>query len=475
MSSQSQSNSHPTSSSHNMDATSSNSPLLTLDGILAGIIATPAPQPAVLAHLLRTCAPRDVRDNILCGTTSTGADPLLILDVGNPGHTVGVLYILAARLASTTIAPPAISYIESFCRSFDPAAARCAADRVTLVAQGILHISEASNKTKYALQPIYDLITRFAPPNTLTALHSIFLRACIVTGNQTLALPLLAVGPLSPPLPSSPSGKELLDTLSYTDHLTYHYTAGFALATLHHWPLACDFLETVVAAPSLSGAVSALQLEAFKKLTLIQLIHTGAAPLPPKYTAPLLARLLQTSPYGAFAKAYPGAPSYLAGILENERALFDADRNTGLMKLALGRVPRWNVRRLEGTYASIGLAEAGAKVGLDEAGVVAAVLDLVEAGEINARIDPPGVLTFSSSPAGNKARTRGEVDRALREAETHAVTLKRLEMELARSRDYLSKAVRNREEPNWGAVEEDMMFAPGERGMASFADDAMYS
>jgi len=195
-----------------------------------------------------------------------------------------------------------------------------------------------------------------------------------------------------------------------------------------------------------------------------------------KYTAPILTRSLQSSPYGSFAKAYPNSQAYLSGIIDNEKTLFESEKNMGLMKMALARVPRWGVKALEGTYVRISLGEAGAKVGLDEQGVVAAVLDLVEAGEINARIEPAGVLSFSPAHA-NRTRTHGEVDRALREVEAHASTLKRLEMELMRSRDYLSKAVRNREEPNWSsAVEEDMMFSPGERmGSGSFAEDVMFA
>ncbi|KAF7971327.1 hypothetical protein HWV62_21416 [Athelia sp. TMB] len=398
-----------------MEATSTSGSPVNLDNILGHITASPAPQPSALAHTLRTCAPRDVRDNILCGTSNSGADPLVILDPR--AHTL-----------------------------------------------------------EYALQPLYDLITRFAPPNTLTALHTHFLRACVQTSHQSLALPILTTGPLSPPLPNTQGGKEILDTLHYTDHLAYHYSAGFALASLHQWALACEFLETVVTAPS-GGGVSALQLEALKKLVIIQLIWKGAASPPMKYTAPLLTRLFQSSPYGSFAKAYPNSQAYLSSIIESEKTLFENDKNMGLMKMALARVPRWSVKALEGTYARIALSEAGAKVRLDEVGVVAVVLDLIEAGEINARIDPPGVLSFSSSPAGNRARTRGEVDRALREAEGHASTLKRLEMELARSRDYLSKAVKNREEPNWtSAVDDDMMFSPGERmGTGSFAEDVMFS
>jgi len=61
--------------------------------------------------------------------------------------------------------------------------------------------------------------------------------------------------------------------LHYNDNLIYHYAGGIALAALKHWAEAEEFFEMVVSAP---GQVpSAIQLEALKKLVLIQLIAKG--------------------------------------------------------------------------------------------------------------------------------------------------------------------------------------------------------
>jgi len=55
--------------------------------------------------------------------------------------------------------------------------------------------------------------------------------------------------------------------------LTYHYTGGIALAAMKRWEAAEDFFEIVVTAPGTYPA--ALQLEALKKLRLVQLISKG--------------------------------------------------------------------------------------------------------------------------------------------------------------------------------------------------------
>lgn len=64
-----------------------------------------------------------------------------------------------------------------------------------------------------------------------------------------------------------------LSDLHYSDSLVYHYAGGVALAALKRWREAEDFFEICVTAPG--QAAAALQLEALKKLVLVQLILYG--------------------------------------------------------------------------------------------------------------------------------------------------------------------------------------------------------
>jgi COP9 signalosome complex subunit 3 len=61
--------------------------------------------------------------------------------------------------------------------------------------------------------------------------------------------------------------------LHYTDNLSYHYTGGIALAALKRWKEAEEFFEICVTSPG--NYPAALQMEALKKLRLVQLISTG--------------------------------------------------------------------------------------------------------------------------------------------------------------------------------------------------------
>lgn len=139
-----------------------------------------------------------------------------------------------------------------------------------------------------------------------------FRQLCVSTRRFTDALPIL-----QHPITN-------LDTtdMSYIDNLIYHYTGGIALAALKMWSKAEEFFEICVTAPGVTP--SALQLEALKKMRLVQLISRGkTAPLP-KYALPNLTRLFKNSPYNAFANAYPHDVDALKDIVKKERAVFSA-------------------------------------------------------------------------------------------------------------------------------------------------------
>ena len=64
-----------------------------------------------------------------------------------------------------------------------------------------------------------------------------------------------------------------LSDITYSDNLTYHYAGGVALGALKRWKEAEEFLEICASSPAQVPA--AIQLEASKKLVLIQLILYG--------------------------------------------------------------------------------------------------------------------------------------------------------------------------------------------------------
>ena len=68
-----------------------------------------------------------------------------------------------------------------------------------------------------------------------------------------------------------------ISPLIYNDNLIYHYAGGCALGALKKWREAEEFFEICASAPG--QAAAAIQLEALKKLTLVQLILYGKVQL----------------------------------------------------------------------------------------------------------------------------------------------------------------------------------------------------
>jgi COP9 signalosome complex subunit 3 len=152
----------------------------------------------------------------------------------------------------------------------------------------------------------------------------------------------------------------------------YHYTGGMALAMLKKWKEAEELFEIAVTAPGTYPA--ALQLEALKKLRLVQLISRGKISPLPKYTHPLLIRQFKSTPYQGFVNSYPHSVDALRDLLHKERNIFSQEKNTGLMRLALDRAPRWALKKLTATYLSLNLADIAKEVKIEREEDVRAVL-----------------------------------------------------------------------------------------------------
>ncbi|KDQ10390.1 hypothetical protein BOTBODRAFT_36290 [Botryobasidium botryosum FD-172 SS1] len=370
---------------------------------------------------------REGGEAVLSGGLEGGEDPLEIL---NPAiNTLGVLFMMSSRLQNQSSPPVRPQLIANFCNVFEPEAARLAPERVTLLARGILRSSVSA---KAAIPLLLTLLTRYAPNlSYLTTIHPVFLEACVSSSHFTHALPVLRV-------PITKIDKSLSD-LHYNDNLQYHYYGGVVFAALKKYKEAEEFFEIVVSSPAQVPA--ALQLEAYKKLVLIQLISHGKLQPVPKYTHALISRALKNnSPYVILTKAYPAPQEVLTALLEKEIQAFAADGNTGLATQAIQRSPRWILKKLTETYLTLSLSEISQVIGISsEAEVRALVLSMIEMREIHASLSPTGTLTFLDDPSANAE----SVDKLLRDAQELGRSLAELDRELGIGREFLSKALKD--------------------------------
>ncbi|KAH8115983.1 hypothetical protein DFH11DRAFT_1876551 [Phellopilus nigrolimitatus] len=428
-------------------STASGSSQVSLDSVLGEITTTQ--DDVQLNNVLRNYATKETREMIYASFLAGGQDPLSVLDVQN--NTLGYLYLLSARLTVTNAPIPPLQAIQTFCADFDPVKARLAPERVTLLAKGIVALYETAATLDQCLPLLLDLLTRFPPSRAhLTPLHAPFLRACVATRRFAAALPVLTA-------PVTEVAPALFPDLHYNDHLVYHYAGALALAALRRWAAAEEFLELVVGAPA--QAPAAIQLEALKKLALVQLIVYGKVKDVPKYVSATLVSIFKKSPYGAFVNAYPLQTAQLERILEKEAGAFDSDKNLGLVRQAMERARRWAIKKLTETYITLSLAEIGDAVNLpDQEAVRAIVVSMIEDDEIVGSIDADGTVTFDDASLESSV-SQAQVDALLAAAQHQGAVLAELDRKLGRSREFLSKSVKNRDNGDWSQVMDDDMYA----------------
>ncbi|CCL99781.1 uncharacterized protein FIBRA_01803 [Fibroporia radiculosa] len=415
---------------------------ISIDDLLNQIVSSDNPR--ALVQILR----KDAKDSLLVRTLADGQDPLSLLDVER--HTLGFLYILTARLQSNDHVARAFDFVQPFCDRFDPFQARLAPERVTQLGKEIVRATKENPKA--ALGPLYKLVTRYPPSlSHLTTLHPLFLTTCVATRHYTAALPLLLV-----PITLIDMG---ISNLHYNDNLIYHYAGGVALAALKRWREAEEFFEICASSPAQIPA--AIQMEASKKLVLVQLILYGKTVPPPKYTNPVLQRTLKNSPYGAFIKAYPLKRSILQAITAKETEIFSNEKNLGLVHQAIERAPRWLIKKLTSTYLTLGLADIAKEVGIDSEDELRAILiSMIESDEIGASISADGTVTFFD-PVPQVSKEA--VDEMLKQAQVQGKMLLDMERSLNANKDYLTKAIKHKDEAGWGP-DEDMFGGGGPSG-----------
>ncbi|BGP57863.1 hypothetical protein JCM8202_001783 [Rhodotorula sphaerocarpa] len=344
--------------------------------------------------------------HLLEGSLRDGSDPLAVLDPTL--HSIGYLYILNARLAGTkpdwdTLAP----FVQGWCDRCDVEAVRGAPEEVLYFANQLCALAESKNQLALPIQPLDSLISRYHLPGHMTALHPLFLRVVMASGLYPAAQSLLQR--------DITDFDKSLFPIRYQDHLLYHYLGGTILALLGDYARAADLLETCVSAPG--SHASLIQVDAHKKLVLVQLLAYGKTLSLPRYTsqAVLTATKTLSAPYVEFAAAFrtldKGA---VTAAVEKGRDAFGRDLNFGLVALCEDSLRRRQVQSLTETFVTLTLGEICAQVGLPDAGdatvkdVEEEIVEMIATRQIFATVTPATagstapraatVVTFSDDP-----------------------------------------------------------------------------
>ncbi|CAG8715294.1 11634_t:CDS:10, partial [Funneliformis mosseae] len=196
---------------------------------------------------------------------------------------------------------------------------------------------------------------------------------------------------------------------------------------------------------------SQIQIEAYKKFSLVSLLLLGKiAPLP-KYTASVVYRSAknQCQAYQDYASAFE---SLNVKRLRNEFTkwtdIFRKDKNLGLAKQTLSAIYRRNIQQLTQTYLTLSLADIADAVGLEgrDAPKIAEnyVLRMIESREIFATISHShqnGMVSFHDNPDRyDTSLTITQLEEQINKSTTVSERVIKTDRLVGCSKEYLTKS-----------------------------------
>ena len=243
--------------------------------------------------------------------------------------------------------------------------------------------------------------------------------------------------------------------LTALDFLKFWYYGGQCCCGLKDWARALECFRACICAPA--TVLSAVAVEAYKKMVLVGLLAHGAKPPLPNYCSSAVSKHLKTG-----CKAYADIAAMfeennLAGLQAKVAAEADvlaADANGGLAAQVVAALTERRLSRLTSCYLTLSLEGVARQVGLGSAAEAqAALVRMVGKGTIAATVDQrTGMVRFATAGGGGGEPDEGvAAAEALRtakriEAATAAVVelngrVEALDMALSKSPAYLKHAV----------------------------------
>ncbi|CAG8532331.1 11888_t:CDS:10 [Rhizophagus irregularis] len=409
-------------------------------------------------------------------STSDNRDPLDLLD--QTIFSLPYTYFLAARCqADRPNTARLIQYILQFLTVFDANQVRLIPDKFLQVAQGLCRLATlyGNGNSVIAIKPLANAIQRYAlTPNHLTNLHQMFVKECLLLKCYKQALPILQ--------------NDITEIdVQYGDFLYRSFAISllwrddlYRIKELRTCPL---FLKTAPA-----NVTSQIQIEAYKKFTLVSLLLHGKIAQLPKYTANVVFRSVknQCQAYQDYASAFE---SLNVKRLRNEfnkwTDAFRKDKNLGLAKQTLDAIYRRNIQQLTQTYLTLSLADIADAVGLEghDAPKMAEsyVLRMIESREIFATISHShqnGMVSFHDNPDRyDTSLTITQLEEQINKATTVSERVIKTDRIVGCSKEYLQKSqhiLAGGAIPGGLGPGDDPDFLGGGGGYENFIDDGKY-
>ncbi|CAM9342461.1 unnamed protein product, partial [Discosporangium mesarthrocarpum] len=288
-----------------------------------------------------------------------------------------------------------------------------------------------------ALLPLRAAADKLAPMKTcLSPIHADFLHCCILAKCYGVSSRFVDERPIFSVDPRKTG-------LTPVHFLRYFYYSGVVHVGTKRWKDAVDNFRMVISTPA--NTLSALVVEAYKKLVLVSLIFSGKLTPLPKYTSHVVSRQLKSHIKEYIMvdnKFQAGDVEKLKAAVTNGREIFIQDGNMGLVKQVTEALMKRKIMQLTHTYITLSLDDIATTVGLSNSRVAENyILRMVESGEICAKIEHPvGTVHFKEdhnevTPDIMLARLEDNLSTTVQLTDR----IRRLDMQISVSPQYIQK------------------------------------
>uniref|UniRef100_A0A6U4WDP4 COP9 signalosome complex subunit 3 n=1 Tax=Hemiselmis andersenii TaxID=464988 RepID=A0A6U4WDP4_HEMAN len=236
------------------------------------------------------------------------------------------------------------------------------------------------------------------------------------------------------------------------DVLLYIYYGGMVFAAVKRFDRAFDTLQLAFTMPC--HALHEIVVEIYKKYVLISLITHGEVVALPKYTTPLLQRMLKgcCSAYHDVATAFATHKVDDVKVsLAKHQAVFTSDGNWGLASQAAKSLYGRNIQRLTQTFVTLSLQDIAQEVSLEDgASAKRKLLEMMARGEISASVDQEkGMVSFEAARMGpGEALTR--LTEQMRVCNELNERMRVVDETISSSSMYLDKVAIQERQSRWG-------------------------
>lgn len=303
-----------------------------------------------------------------------------------------------------------------------------------------------------AIQLLHQVILRLDNTSSiLTSTHRAFIRLCLLAQAYTDAIDILDRPIYHIPTPLDNRSRSYICTSSDQNSaylnpatgltqpitvrifLEYYLLGALAYLAVRRYKDALFLLEVVLSVPTAQNAVSMLQVEAYRKWTLLGLILNGSTPESPKNVSQGLVKYLKAlaKPYDCVVEAFHSNDlEKLRAEIEAGSSLWQEDGNYGLMVEVYQAFRKFTVIRLGRTFSALPLVGVANKMLADEQDLTetrAYLQSLIAEGALYAVIveSDDGVEILRFLPPSVALKNESEVEKALASQTLHLQVLLR--------------------------------------------------